>query len=436
MSGAEKDPHRNLARLLAHNKKAVRDNTVRKLGEWLARRKCISHMDLLKIWKGLFYCFWMSDKRSVQKELSENISKLIESMSNPRLCAYLQATFETLGREWGGIDALRMDKFMMLVRDILYQILMYLKKSNFELSVIKAVTNVFSTSLFLVESKVDNRGLCLHSTEIFIDELTKALKDPAFGGGDNVPSFKSFLQLLSPFFDYLRFGPDRSHFKFVREEVFDRLIEAVGKEHILGLIVDGAKLSSILLFLASDESTLEANRDDMYEMREHLLAKLAHSGEAEIESIEFPESYYVNNVKEEKIHTMKRKWRKAKKSPSSTPNGRKRSRKGSLTAKSESSEGSSESKKKKTPKKSGSKGRLESKKKTPPNKSGSKGKLESKKRKISENSVKRKPNRKKSLDGTPIRVSTSVGKKKFKNKKSKPLAASTKSNRPKAKDFF
>ena len=32
---------------------------------------------MLRIWKGLFYCLWMSDKPLVQEELAKNIAELL-----------------------------------------------------------------------------------------------------------------------------------------------------------------------------------------------------------------------------------------------------------------------------------------------------------------------------------------------------------------------
>ena len=33
--------------------------------------------EMLRLWKGLHYCFWMSDKPLVQEELAEKIASLI-----------------------------------------------------------------------------------------------------------------------------------------------------------------------------------------------------------------------------------------------------------------------------------------------------------------------------------------------------------------------
>ena len=35
-------------------------------------------MELLKLWRGLFYCMWMSDKPLVQEELARKLASLVQ----------------------------------------------------------------------------------------------------------------------------------------------------------------------------------------------------------------------------------------------------------------------------------------------------------------------------------------------------------------------
>ena len=51
---------------LAHTEKVVRDKAVANLSAFLASREEMSELELLKIWKGLFYCMWMCPKMAVQ----------------------------------------------------------------------------------------------------------------------------------------------------------------------------------------------------------------------------------------------------------------------------------------------------------------------------------------------------------------------------------
>lgn len=36
-------------------------------------------MEMMKLWKGLFYAFWMSDKPPVQEELAIALSKMVQA---------------------------------------------------------------------------------------------------------------------------------------------------------------------------------------------------------------------------------------------------------------------------------------------------------------------------------------------------------------------
>jgi len=72
----------------------------------------------MRLWKGLYYCFWMSDKPLVQEELAEVIGSMTNCFGSNHSSAFLfiSSFMQTMGREWVGIDRWRMDKFMMLVR--------------------------------------------------------------------------------------------------------------------------------------------------------------------------------------------------------------------------------------------------------------------------------------------------------------------------------
>ena len=66
------------AQKLAANDPKIRNRAVKKLKTWLSLRNDLLTLDeILRIWKGLHYCFWMSDKPLVQEELAETISSFV-----------------------------------------------------------------------------------------------------------------------------------------------------------------------------------------------------------------------------------------------------------------------------------------------------------------------------------------------------------------------
>ncbi|TFY51593.1 hypothetical protein EVG20_g10925, partial [Dentipellis fragilis] len=70
-----------------------------------------------KLWKGIFYCFWMSDKPLVQQDLATELAGILLTITSTQaFLAFMRGFWETTVREWNGIDRLRMDKYYMLVR--------------------------------------------------------------------------------------------------------------------------------------------------------------------------------------------------------------------------------------------------------------------------------------------------------------------------------
>lgn len=74
-----------------------------------------SEDELMKLWKGLFYCMWMSDKPLIQEDLAETISGLIHCVVDRKLgLKFISVALRTMARDWSGIDTWRMDKFLMV----------------------------------------------------------------------------------------------------------------------------------------------------------------------------------------------------------------------------------------------------------------------------------------------------------------------------------
>uniref|UniRef100_A0A8C2N0Q8 Uncharacterized protein n=1 Tax=Cricetulus griseus TaxID=10029 RepID=A0A8C2N0Q8_CRIGR len=71
MAPAMQSAELQFAQRLASSEKGVRDRAVRKLRQYLSARTQsdtggFSQEELLKIWKGLFYCMWVQDEPLLQ----------------------------------------------------------------------------------------------------------------------------------------------------------------------------------------------------------------------------------------------------------------------------------------------------------------------------------------------------------------------------------
>lgn len=95
----------------------TRDSALSSLSLYLRSRTDLSLLDLLKIWKGLFFCFFHSDRPLAQQSLARALSyTLVPSLPREILHRFFKAFWITMSRDWHSIDRLRLDKYLYLVR--------------------------------------------------------------------------------------------------------------------------------------------------------------------------------------------------------------------------------------------------------------------------------------------------------------------------------
>ncbi|KAF2472194.1 uncharacterized protein BDR25DRAFT_324655 [Lindgomyces ingoldianus] len=159
---------------LASSDKTTRDNALDSLRTYLSGRSQIEELDLLKLWKGLFYCMWMQDKPVHQQRLARDLASLIEVLQAGVVLPFVECFWKTMAREWGGIDALRMDKYLYLIRQYLNASFRYLSRDRW--SNIDGITRVVqileNIPLHPTDMKIPN-GLRYHIFDIYVDELEK-----------------------------------------------------------------------------------------------------------------------------------------------------------------------------------------------------------------------------------------------------------------------
>ncbi|KAI5941382.1 Ribosomal RNA processing protein 1A [Manis javanica] len=185
-----------LAQRLAGNEQVTRDRAVRRLRKYIVARTQqaaggFTHDELLKVWKGLFYCMWMQDKPLLQEDLGRTISQLIHAFQTTEAqLLFLQTFWQTMNREWIGIDRLRLDKFYMLMRMVLNESLRALKMRGWEDRQVEQLLELLTTEILHPDSQAPN-GVKSHFLEIFLEELSKV-------GADELTADQN-LRFIDPF---------------------------------------------------------------------------------------------------------------------------------------------------------------------------------------------------------------------------------------------
>ncbi|KAJ3111634.1 hypothetical protein HK100_002625, partial [Physocladia obscura] len=203
---------------LAHSDKDVRDKALAALTAWLSTVDDLSSQTMLKLWKGLYYCYWMSDKTVVQHELAETLSGIALSLPVEKAMLYFEGFWKIIVIEWAGIDRLRLDKFFNLLRNFHCRGFKFLENNKWERNLVEKYTLILKNGpLHPTDLKVAH-ALRYHSCDVYLEELNKGIEKP-------IPVEASLL-ILSPFFEAVAKTSDKSFLEKIGE-VFGRIVDTI-----------------------------------------------------------------------------------------------------------------------------------------------------------------------------------------------------------------
>ncbi|KAI5798862.1 hypothetical protein EDC01DRAFT_21267 [Geopyxis carbonaria] len=171
---------------LAANDRPTRDAAVASLRTFLTSKRTtnFSKLDFLKIWKGLFYTMWMSDRPRPQQALASDLAELLLVIQDDvTALLWWRSFWETMAREWSGIDVLRLDKFLLLLRRAVNSGMRMCRREKWDLKTVVGIVEVVEqVPVHPTEKKFPN-GIRFHMADIWIDELEKVIPEDA-GPGD------------------------------------------------------------------------------------------------------------------------------------------------------------------------------------------------------------------------------------------------------------
>lgn len=270
--------HIVFARALANPEKLVRDHTVLQLRKYVASLDSLSDMEMLKLWKALFYCVWLSDKPNVQNELCLSLADIISVFQSTSLSfKYVRMFLRTILREWHNLDQYRLNKFYTLVRVMIRSSLQLLYGQKFP----KKATSQFLSALQEELLMHVPNGLRFHVTDIYLDELWEATN------GDI--STAHFLACIEPFITALKSTDDTAYHSRIVKRIFNDYISKYSQQRD-GTPSNGNEdakifknvslpaLQAEIFEVASDEHTREGHRQKLYSLHKEFQAatKMQH----------------------------------------------------------------------------------------------------------------------------------------------------------------
>ncbi|RPA87374.1 hypothetical protein BJ508DRAFT_220671 [Ascobolus immersus RN42] len=208
---------------LAANDRATRDAAVNSLRMFLAMDRPFSRLDLLKLWKGLYFTMWFSDRPIPQQQLAQTLADLVSAVKEQNVHLFLDAFWETMSREWENIDSHRLDKFLLLIRRYVFAHFAYLERANYSQDAFDAVIS----ALVAVPLDATNRripdGLRLHVLDVYVDELERSLDSGKEKGKEFSDTKKSIVKKLLEPVERLE---KETQAKVVRKRVRDTLSDS------------------------------------------------------------------------------------------------------------------------------------------------------------------------------------------------------------------
>ncbi|KAK4058538.1 hypothetical protein OIO90_000700 [Microbotryomycetes sp. JL221] len=208
--------------------------------EWIPDSR-LQDSEMAKLWKGVFFCFWMSDKPLVQQALAADLSSLVlevrpskpkdSSSVHPRVArfraamCYLRGFWWATTREWSSLDRLRLDKFYLLIRRFVNVAFRLLERELWDLHAIREYNALLTGPngpLDVLNQRVPD-SLAYHLSDIYIDELNKVCESESASSSQthNVP----VVALLDPFLTTLAISPTSTLYTRVNDNVFKPLLD-------------------------------------------------------------------------------------------------------------------------------------------------------------------------------------------------------------------
>lgn len=262
MASPDIPPEIHFSQQIAANQKNIRDKGFKKLKRWLSSKSAVqafSEEDMMKLWKGLYYFFWMCDKPLVQEDMADEISKIIHCFQKPEYTfLYIDTFLQTMSREWFGIDRYRLEKFMMFIRKFLHHSFLYVKRKGWKMLYLKKLRKVLRKTVINPGSKSSLLGLKLHIADVYMEELSKV------GGDELTPKLLRFF--LIPYCEVLASSENVIYMDSICKNVFCFLVDQDEEEDENLITFNPLSIEKLLMRFANKEGVKRSNMKIIYKL--------------------------------------------------------------------------------------------------------------------------------------------------------------------------
>jgi ribosomal RNA-processing protein 1 len=159
---------------LAANDLPTRKAAIKSLKAFISTRKEFPLFEYEKLWKGLFYAMWFSDKPRPQQYLARELGELFLDVPVAEFAKFQLAFWVIIAKDWANIDHWRLDKFLLMLRKVFFYQLKRLQIEEFSGDLVGAFVKNMEKIPLSGDQKIPH-GIPFHMIDIFCDELEKVM---------------------------------------------------------------------------------------------------------------------------------------------------------------------------------------------------------------------------------------------------------------------
>ncbi|KAI4146327.1 MAG: hypothetical protein L6R39_003485 [Caloplaca ligustica] len=163
---------------LASSDRPTREKALESLRIYLSSQRQLTNIELLKLWRGLFFCLWHTPSPLPSQSLCNSLSSLLLSLPANQFIPFLRAFWNTIISNYTSIPSLRLDKYLLLIRYYVRSSFQYLKSQRWDSELVEEWTAVMEGEeeedglgpLSPGNRKVPD-GVRYHVLDLWVDEL-------------------------------------------------------------------------------------------------------------------------------------------------------------------------------------------------------------------------------------------------------------------------
>ncbi|OII77612.1 nucleolar protein NOP52 [Cryptosporidium andersoni] len=206
----------------------------------LKHRSSLNSLQMIKLWKGLYYCLWLADKVPIQREIAINISKFQRLFTSVELWnSFIYEFYNMLTQRWDIIDRLRMDKFMFLQRVMIAESLDIIKKKEYDKVYIEHLLNTYQMCIFTTSGIGISLIFCHQFPQEFVYFLNSQFSENKCNHERS--NINILFELIAELFvNIIRDCNNRVVIKTIHEQLIRRFtnIDSLLKDSLIGGLLD------------------------------------------------------------------------------------------------------------------------------------------------------------------------------------------------------